>query len=429
MLKTLPTTASEIDAIPTTDASYIGMNAGMPSEPAEEVVVAEAPKVIKPKFSPAMETFYKVNDNTFALVHTDGKVTGFSTHAIIPFYADANFVLANYPEFPAASDIYDKVQSTTLLETVDGIDFYMNKDTFKVSANIGGVIVDIDSAAAKSTITSEKKKLKDFLKAIKKSRESYRMGDRVLLYGPTGTGKTFNFIEFLKTSKFEYTIIPVSEGMEDLDLLNYIVPTATGVTYKPKEITLLLEKAEKWEKVAIIFDELNRGSSSLMNIVLKAIDPVDGKNYYITNVLQDRTYIIPQENIIWWATVNLWGKYTGTNALDEALFDRFNIVTFTGYNSDVERAIIKSAGFDAEQTKKIMKFVDAVRDFSTSGELRSPISTRGIKVWMEEYINNSDLMLSFERTLLYRLVSVDEFGFPNPQELDIVKGKFQETIK
>lgn len=44
-------------------------------------------------------------------------------------------------------------------------------------------------------------------------------------------------------------------------------------------------------------------------------------------------------------------------------------------------------------------------------------------------MNTGDLALSFERTLLYRLVSVDDFGAPNSQEIDIIKGKFLEIIK
>lgn len=48
---------------------------------------------------------------------------------------------------------------------------------------------------------------------------------------------------------------------------------------------------------------------------------------------------------------------------------------------------------------------------------------------MEEYMNNgNDLLAAFDRTLMYRLISVDEFGFPNEQELGIVKGKFQELL-
>lgn len=377
-----------------------------------------------------MTKFYKINETTFAAIADDGvQVTGFTNFYTLGTTASpVNDIIANCAEVPEAQVIYDSVQHRALLESVDGMDFFIDKKTFKIGGCIGNQLLDLDSADAKNTIVGERKRMKDFLKTVKKSKESYKLGDRILLYGPTGTGKTYNFIEFMKASKIEHAIIPVSEGMEDLDLMNYIVPSATGVAYKPKEITHLLERAEKGEKVCIIFDELNRWSNSLMNLVLKALDPVDGINYSIMNVLQDRTYIIPQENIIWGATVNLGGKYTGTNALDEALFDRFNIVSFVGYNPDVEQSLVEAAGFNKAQTKKILQFVNSIRDFATSGELRSPISTRWVKVWMEEYMNNGDLLLSFERTLLYRLISVDEFGAPNPQELDIIKSKFKEAL-
>lgn len=377
-----------------------------------------------------MDKFYRVNETTFAVIENDTVVTGFTTRFTVPLPSTPEEIVNNCAEWPDAQPIYEKVKTKTLLESAEGLDFYIDKTTFKVGAYLGDQEIDLDDPKAKDKLLGSRKKMKDFLKEVKKSKESYKFGDRILLYGPTGTGKTYNFIEFLKAAKIQHAIVPVSEGMEDLDLMNYIVPNGTGgVSYKPKEITTLLEKAEKGEQVCIIFDELNRGSNSLMNLVLKALDPVDGENYYITNMLQDRTYVIKQENIIWGATVNLGGKYTGTNALDEALFDRFNIVSFVGYNTDVEKAIMKASGFNADQIKKIAQFVQSIRDFSTSGELRSPISTRGIKVWMEEYLSNGDLLLSFERTLLYRLISVDEFGSPNPQELEIIKAKFTEIIK
>ncbi len=377
-----------------------------------------------------MDKFYQLNDNTFAVIFADNTVIGFTHNFTIALTQDITVIQANFKEQPEGQAIYETVKDRSFLESVDGIDFFVDKKTFKISGLFNGQIIDLDSPDSKDKVVGENKKMKDFLKGIKKAKESYKMGDRILLYGPTGTGKTFNFLHFLKTAKIEHTIIPVSEGMEDLDLLNFIVPSETGgVSYKPKEITELLEKAVKWEKVCIIFDELNRGSNSLMNLVLKALDPVDGKNYYITNILQDKTYVIPQDNIIWGATVNLGGKYTGTNALDEALFDRFNIVSFVGYNPEVEKAIVHAAGFDTDHTKKILDFVSKVRDFAKSGELRSPISTRGIKVWMEDFLNSSDLMLSFERTLLFRLVTVDEFGSPNDKELAIVKKQFQTILK
>lgn len=376
-----------------------------------------------------MEQFYKINDTLFAMVQNEAVVTGFTNQFVVPVREDAAFIAANFPVFPEAQPIYEAIQDRMFLETQDGMDFFVNRKTYKISAIVAGKEVDLDHPDAKSLIVTERKKMKDFLAKVKKAKESFKGGDRILLYWPTGTGKTYNFIEFLKAEWMQYAIVPVSEGMEDIDLMNYIVPTATGVTYKAKQITELLEKAEAGEKVCIIFDELNRGSNSLMNLVLKALDPVDGVHYSVYNLLQDRTYLIKQENIIWGATVNLWGKYTGTNALDEALFDRFNIVNFLGYSPSVELSLCEAVWFNKAHSKKILNFVAAIREFATSGELRSPISTRGIKVWMEEYMNNgNDLLAAFDRTLMYRLISVDEFGFPNEQELGIVKGKFQELL-
>lgn len=376
-----------------------------------------------------MQKFYRANDTTFVMVEND-QVIGFTNSFTVPIQYTPEQVVANCPEFPEAETVYKSVASRTFVESQEGVDFFLDKTTFKMGALLNGNLIDLDSPESKTALLGERKKMKNFLKDVKKAKESYKPGDRVLLYGPTGTGKTYNFLEYLKGAGVAHAIIPVSEGMEDLDLLNYIVPTpAGGVAYKPKEITELLERAEKGEQVCIIFDELNRGSNSLMNLVLKALDPVDGEHYYITNILQDKTYKIKQDNLIWGATVNLGGKYTGTNALDEALLDRFNIINFVGYNDDVEKAIIKAAGFNADQIKKIRSFVQTMRDFASSGEIRSPISTRWVKVWMEEFMNTGDLALSFERTLLYRLVSVDDFGAPNSQEIDIIKGKFLEIIK
>ena len=43
-------------------------------------------------------------------------------------------------------------------------------------------------------------------------------------------------------------------------------------------------------------------------------------------------------------------------------------------------------------------------------------------------MNGGDLLQAFERTLMYRIISVDEFGIPNPQELEIVQGKYKKIL-
>lgn len=378
-----------------------------------------------------MQTFYKTKNENLVTIVDDKEAVFFNNECLLTQTDDIEFVKSNMPQLidddeVKAQEVYDKVKDFNLVQEEEWLQFFINKKDFKIYVKIWENKIELEKAELKNDIIKEKAKLKDFLKWIKKSKDNYMFGDRVLLYWPTWTWKTYGFLEFLKVAKIEHMVIWVTEGMEDIDLFNRIVPWATWVSYKTKEIVKLLEKAEKWDKVCLIFDELNRWSNSLMNLVLKALDPVDWKNYHITDVIQDRTYVIPQENIIWWATVNLGWKYTWTNALDEALLDRFNIVKYKWYDKKVEKAIIKSSWIDNDKVKKIEDFVEEVRGFHNDWEIRAPISTRWLKVWIEDFVNTWNLFESFEKTLLYRLVTVDDYWIPNEEELGIIKSKLEK---
>lgn len=380
-----------------------------------------------------MQTFYITKNGNFVTILDDKKAIFFNDNCLLTEADDIEFVKSNMQQLVGeqeekAKENYELVKDYNLIQEEEWLEFFINKKDFKIYVKIWEHKIELDDAKLKNDVIQEKTKLKDFLKWIKKSKDNYMFWDRVLLYWPTWTGKTYGFLEFLKVAKIEHMVIWVTEWMEDIDLFNRIVPWATGVSYKSKEIVKLLDKAEKWEKICLIFDELNRWSNSLNNLVLKALDPVDWKNYTITDIIQDKTYVIPQENIIWGATVNLGWKYTWTNALDEALLDRFNIVKYKWYDLKVEKAIIKSAVTEPDKVKKIEEFVQEIRNFHADWEIRAPISTRWVKVWVEDFVNSWNLFESFEKTLLYRLVTVDDYGIPNSEELSIVTQKLKKII-
>ena len=164
-----------------------------------------------------------------------------------------------------------------------------------------------------------------------------------------------------------------------------------------------------------------------MNLVLKLLDAVDGSTYQLNNFVKNELITIPIQNVMFFATMNLGGKYVGINVLDEALFDRFNIVQYKGYNLAVEDKMLDGfLGFKSQASK----IVAYIREIHKDGEVRAPISTRGVKMWTEAFLNSGktkeDVMGTFQTVLMHRLVSVDDFGNPNEEEIAIIVNKFRE---
>lgn len=295
----------------------------------------------------------------------------------------------------------------------------------------GDDIIPIDNSTI-SKLKADAWTIKKLKLSLKPSAQEYKLWDRVLLYWPTGTGKTFDFLSTVETmikkkEISDYDILTITEWFEDIDFLAYIVPTTTWIKYTEKKIVSLLRDASKGKKIAILLDELNRWGKSFLNLILKLLDAVDGKNYVLNNFIADEQIVIPIENVLFFWTMNLWGKYVGTNALDEALFDRWNKVLYKWYNTDVEKDIIKNFG---SYSSDVLSMVKHIRDVHSSWEIRAPISTRGIKMWAENFINTSktkeDVFESFQITILNRLTSVDDFGNPNQEEMALILKKFRD---
>ena len=343
------------------------------------------------------------------------------------------------------SSVYKKISETLQkreemkanfvpVEKIGTFEVLFERSTLNLVLDVNGSIIPIDKSSYEKIKTqyTELKKLQ--VKFSKPTWMSYKLGDRVLLWWPTGTGKTFDYLsaaeDLISSKKIDASeIVTITDGFEDIDFLAYIVPTEDGgIRYEEKAIVSLLRDASKWKKVAILLDELNRGSKSFLNIILKLLDAVDGKTYTLNNFIKDEQIIIPIENVMFFATMNLGGKYVGTNALDEALLDRFNKVVYKTYNLDNEKKIITAAfGWYAPS---ILQIVDHVRNLHWSGEIRAPISTRGVKMWAEEFYNSGktqgDIHATFETTLLYRLVNVDDYGNPNTDEMSLILKKFKD---
>lgn len=268
---------------------------------------------------------------------------------------------------------------------------------------------------------AKKSKALPMIEKIKKTEDegiSIGLGDTVLLWWPTGTGKTFRFHEKVKELLDAWSIdyaekITVTDGFEDTDFLAYISPKEEGgINIIERSIVKMLREASKGKKVAICIDELNRGSRSLMNLILTFIDSVDGNNYVLNNFVADERIVIPRENLLVYATINLGWRYSGVNSMDEALKDRFTFNSYVGYNQENEKELLNS--YFGSLSDTVENAIKEIRELYTSWEIGSSISTRWLRSWGEVYTRMpvqtpKTLLKSFMDTLMFKLTSPDDY--------------------
>jgi MoxR-like ATPase len=291
----------------------------------------------------------------------------------------------------------------------------------------------------------------------------FRKGFSVLLYGPTGSGKTYGVI-FEHLGKLEkrgerdgIVLIPCSDGMEDYDLLSKPMPV--GPRDKVR-ILLELEKefpdldqsalsrimgdwtrvegplrevfrrAQKGERLGVVFDELNRASRSARNLILKAMDPVMG-HYELHDFTSGEVLRVPLERIQFCATCNLGASYSQTHDLDESLLDRFQSVLFVDYNTGLEERILEGEGLPPSRVSQLMSVAGALRDAYRMGHLNAPLSTRHLKNWGRAVAGGGDPQATARMLWVDRLIAHDRHGYPDEEQvmgvLEILSSTFSGT--
>lgn len=272
-----------------------------------------------------------------------------------------------------------------------------------------------------ATMMSKKINANTFVKKVKQVEDEgvkIGLGDTVLLWWPTGTGKTFRFHDkvnqMIKDGEIDYAEkITVTDGFEDTDFLAYISPKAEwGISIIERSIVTMLREASNGKRVAICIDELNRWSRSLMNLVLTFIDSIDWDNYVLNNFVADERIVIPRANLLVYATINLGWRYSGINSMDEALKDRFSFNFYVGYNLENEKELLN--WYFGNVADKVETAIKEIRELYTEWTIGSSISTRGLKSWGEVYSRMpvktpKTLFKSFMDTLMFKLTSPDDY--------------------
>ena len=217
---------------------------------------------------------------------------------------------------------------------------------------------------------------------------------KVIVHGYHGTGKSTHITQVAARLNWPCLRINLDSHISRIDLIG-----KDAITLRDgKQITEFKEGILPWSfqnPVALVFDEYDAGRSDVM-FVLQRILESDG---FFT--LLDKNKIVKQNKYFrLFATANTiglgdtTGLYTGTQQINQAQLDRWEIVTSLNYlNNDKEMEIVLAKNKNlnnAEGKKKVsnmIKVATLTRKGFINGDISTVMSPRTVINWC----NNAEI--------------------------------------
>ena len=230
---------------------------------------------------------------------------------------------------------------------------------------------------------------------------------KVIVHGYHGTGKSTHITQVAARLNWPCVRINLDSHISRIDLIG-----KDAITLKDgKQITEFKEGILPWSyqnPVALVFDEYDAGRSDVM-FVLQRILESDG-NF----TLLDRNKVVKQNKYFrLFATANTiglgdtTGLYTGTQQINQAQLDRWEIVTTLNYlNPEKELEIVLSKNKNLnneagkEKVRNMIKVASLTRKGFMGGDISTVMSPRTVLHWAENTEIFKDLGIAFRLTFL-----------------------------
>ena len=217
---------------------------------------------------------------------------------------------------------------------------------------------------------------------------------KVIVHGYHGTGKSTHITQVAARLNWPCVRINLDSHISRIDLIGKdAISLRDG-----KQITEFKEGILPWSfqnPVALVFDEYDAGRSDVM-FVLQRILESDG---YFT--LLDKNKVVKQNKFFrLFATANTiglgdtTGLYTGTQQINQAQLDRWEIVTSLNYleeEKELEIILAKNRSLDNTEGKNkisnMIKVASLTRKGFMNGDISTVMSPRTVLNWC----NNSEI--------------------------------------
>jgi cobaltochelatase CobS len=231
---------------------------------------------------------------------------------------------------------------------------------------------------------------------------------RVLVQGYHGTGKSTHVEQVAARLNWPCVRINLDGHISRLD----IVGRDTIVLKDGKQVTEFKQGILPWalqRPVALVFDEFDAGRPDVMFVIQRVLEK-DGK----FTLLDQNKIITPHPAFRLFATANtvglgnLNGLYSGTQVLNQAQVDRWNIVVKLNYlPPDAEAAIVHARvpGMGKRPdgdvfVRSMVAMAALTRDGFAAGDISTVMSPRTVITWAENILIFNDTALAFRLSFL-----------------------------
>ena len=209
---------------------------------------------------------------------------------------------------------------------------------------------------------------------------------RVLVQGAHGTGKSTHIEQVAARLSWPAVRVNLDGHITRSDL----VGRDAIVVRDGAQVTEFVEGMLPWalqNPVALIFDEFDAGRPDVMFVIQRVLEK-DGR----LTLLDQNRVITPHPSFRLFATANtvglgnLTGLYHGTQLLNQAQIDRFNVVATLNYlapEKEAEIVLAQVPDADRSVVDKMIAVAELTRDGFAAGDLSTVMSPRTVISWAE----------------------------------------------
>ena len=195
----------------------------------------------------------------------------------------------------------------------------------------------------------------------------------VLLYGEAGTGKTSSTMWIASLLGLPYFAIPSNSALDYTQIVGGYVPNANGsLSWTDGAVTRLVRNGG-----VLLIGEVNTLAKNVQQFLMPLLD----YRRSITVMENGNEVIKAHDNLLIIADMN--PNYRGTQLLNEAWKDRFEIKLNFGYDRDIEKKILKSESLLelAYGMRSRSRGADSHYSGDSNTIFDTPVSTRILKTF------------------------------------------------